>query len=337
VFIVAEIGINHNGDLSLAKEEILAAAEAGADSVKFQNYHTNDFLSDRSLSLTYKSQGRCTTEPQYDLFQRCELSLDDLIEIKEFCDTQGVLFHSTPTSSKGVDDLLSIGCSVLKNGSDYLTNLDLIRFMGQTGLPTVLSTGMSTLAEIDSAVRTYRETDNDKLILLHCTSAYPAPMEEVNLARLRTLRDAFAVPVGFSDHTTGTTAAIASVILGSCWLEKHFTLDRTLPGPDHWFSMNPEELRVLVDAVREAEKVTGSPAISPTTSEESSRKAFRLSCVAARNIESGDILTRDDICFRRPGDGLPPSLKPILIGMQAKALISKGQPITKEHLHEPVE
>jgi len=324
VFVVAEIGINHNGDMGLARESILAAAEAGADSVKFQNYKTEDFITDRNLIFEYRSQGKIIKEPQYDMFKRCELSVDQLAFLKEQCDLAGVLFHSTPTSIEGIHDLQEIGCELLKNGSDYLTNLRLIRAMGETGLMTILSTGMATISEIDEAVRVFRETGNDNLMLLHCTSSYPTPPEEVNLARLGALRNAFGVEVGFSDHTNGITAAVGATILGARWIEKHFTLSKDLPGPDHWFSMDAHELRVLVDSVRKAEKMMGSSAIFPTPSEALGRRDFRLSCVAVRNIEEGECVKYSDICFKRPGDGLAPLFDKALVGLEAKTKIKEG-------------
>lgn len=332
--IVAEIGINHNGDMELARESILAAAESGADSVKFQNYKTEDFITDRDLIFEYRSQGKYTQEPQYDMFKRCELNLDQLAYLKEQCDSAGVLFHSTPTSIEGIHDLQEIGCNILKNGSDYLTNLRLIRAMGETGLMTMLSTGMATLSEIDEAVRIFRETGNENLMLLHCTSAYPTPPEDVNLSRLRVLRDAFGVEVGFSDHTNGTSAAVGATMLGARWIEKHFTLSKDLAGPDHWFSMDPPELRVLVDSVREAEKMMGSSAIAPTPSEVLGRRAFRLSCVAVRDLEPGVRLQSADITFQRPGDGISPIHDKLLTGLRLTRAIKKGQQFKKEHFHE---
>jgi len=334
LFIVAEIGINHNGDMELARESIIAAAEAGADSVKFQNYRTEDFVADQNLLFEYRSQGKAIKESQYDMFKRCELSRDQLASLKETCDSVGVLFHSTPTSFEGIKDLQAIGCELLKNGSDYLTNLGLVRAMGETGLLTILSTGMATLSEIDEAVRTFRETGNQNLMLLHCTSSYPTPPEDVNLARIETLRSAFGVEVGFSDHTNGTIAAVGATVLGVRWIEKHFTLSRELPGPDHWFSMDPAELRVLVSSVREAEKMLGSSDIVPTPSEALGRRDFRLSCVAARDIEAGDRLASTDITFQRPGDGIPPAYADFFIGMCAKQLIPKGKQLKKEYFHD---
>jgi len=332
VFIVAEVGINHNGDMILARDSIFAAAEAGADSVKFQNYKTEDFITNRDLVFEYRSQGKSVKEPQYDLFKRCELTRDQLEYLKQQCDSAGVLFHSTPTSVEGIEDLRAIGCQLLKNGSDYLTNLGLVRAMGESGLKTVLSTGMATLSEIDDAVRAFRETGNQELLLLHCTSSYPTPADDVNLARISTLRQAFNVEVGLSDHTKGTTAAIGATILGARWIEKHFTLSKDLPGPDHWFSMDAPEMRQLVTSVREAEKMLGSSAVGPTPSESLGRRDFRLSCVAARDIEKGESIKRVDIAFQRPGDGFAPIYEGMLVGLKLAKAIKKGQSFKKEHL-----
>lgn len=333
-FIVAEIGINHNGDMGLAKESIIAAAESGANAVKFQNYKTEDFISNKNLKLTYRSQEKFIEESQYEIFKRCELNLEQLLILKEVADKAKVNFHSTPTSLDGIQDLKKIGCTILKNGSDYLTNLKLIREMGETGLLTVLSTGMSTLSEIDDAVRAFRETGNDKIILLHCTSSYPTNPEDVNLARINTLKKVFNVKVGFSDHTKGVTAAIGAVLLGSIWIEKHFTLDRSLTGPDHWFSMNPVELKNLVKSIRDAEKLVGNSQIIPTKNELKSREQFRLSCVASRDIESGSFLSTEDIVFQRPGDGIPPIYENFLLGKKIFHSIKKGQKYQKKHFNE---
>ena len=332
-FIVAEIGINHNGDMELAREMIFAAAKAGADSVKFQNYFTEDFISDRSLMFSYQSSGKRITESQYDMFKRCELGFSQLQFLKDTCDKAGVIFHSTPTSLIGIKQLLDVGCKILKNGSDCLTNLRLVRAMGESGLLTVLSTGMACLSEIEAAVQTFRATGNDNLILLHCTSAYPTPPDQVNLSRIKVLSDAFGVKVGFSDHSEGNIASVCASFLGAKWIEKHFTIDKTLPGPDHWFSMNSTELSSLVASIRSAEQLLGSSQISPTSAEQKSRTEFRLSCVAARDLVAGHQIKSDDITFHRPGDGISPLNEQFLCGSIIRQPILKGEKFTLSHLH----
>ena len=320
-FVVAEIGINHNGDLDLAKRTIDAAVDAGADSVKFQNYRTEDFIFDDSLSHTYVSQGTEVTESQYEMFKRYELTQEMLAELKHHCDRHNIIFHSTPTSNDGIRDLMNLGVPLLKNGSDYLTHLPLIRSMGKTGLPTVLSTGMATLTEIDYAVQAFRDTDNDQLILLHCTSSYPTPPDEINLRCMPTLQAAFDCLVGFSDHSEGTAAAIGAATLGACWIEKHFTLDKKLPGPDHVFSSDPQEFKSLVSGVRNVEASLGSPYIIPTKSEKLGRRSYRLSCVAKHAIAPGQVITETDITFQRPGTGIPPYEAKFILGRPAKLAI----------------
>jgi N,N'-diacetyllegionaminate synthase len=317
-FLVGEIGINHNGDIDLAKRTITAAVDAGADAVKFQNYRTEDFVANKSLAYEYISQGKTVIESQYEMFKRCELTKESLRELKAYCDSLNINFHSTPTSDSGIHDLIDIGTLILKNGSDYLTNLRLVLSMSKSGLPTVLSTGMATLAEIDDAVRTFRGTGNSQLILLHCTSAYPTPPDQVNLRRITSLASAFGCPVGFSDHTDGITSAIGAAALGACWIEKHFTLDKNLPGPDHRFSANPTEFKNLVVSIRTLEKNLGLSQISPTPSEQKSRYEFRLSCATDSILPAGHLLTEADISFQRPGNGIPPVQSYLLIGRRLK-------------------
>jgi N-acetylneuraminate synthase/N,N'-diacetyllegionaminate synthase len=324
-FIVAEIGINHNGDMDLAHRLIDAAADAETDAVKFQNYRTEDFILDRSLTYTYVSQGKTVVESQYEMFKRCELSSAALVALREHCDRRGVIFFSTPTSEEGVADLVRAGAPLLKNGSDYLLHVPLIREMARTGLPTVISTGMATFVEIDEAVRAFREAGGRDLILLHCVSSYPAPAEDVHLRKIKTLADTFGCPVGFSDHTSGIVATLGAVALGACLIEKHFTLDRNLPGPDHRFSADPAEFRSLVEAVRTVEKMLGEFAIGPAPSEISGRQEYRLSCVAARDLPAGHCLSESDIVFCRPGTGLPPRAVEWIVGRRLKSKVSAGK------------
>lgn len=320
VLIVAEIGLNHNGDMTLALDSIDAAAEAGADAVKFQNYRTEDFLRDRSLTYTYVSGGREVIESQFDMFKRCELNAEALAALKGRCDQRGILFCSTPTGRQGIDDLVAVGAPMLKNGSDFLNNTAVVRAMGETGLPTVLSTGMATLAEIDQSVTAFRRTGNENLILLVCTSLYPTPPEEAHVARVATLGRAFGCLAGFSDHTEGHAAAVSATCFGSCFLEKHFTLDRNLPGPDHRFSLDPRGLAELVAAVREGERAIGVATIGATASEKAAREGHRLSCIAARDLAAGATVRPEDVSFSRPATGLPPSMVELFAGR----ILSRG-------------
>ena len=331
-FLIAEIGINHNGDMALAEEMIRAAADAGADAVKFQNYRTEDFLSDRTLTYTYTSQGQEITEPQFDMFKRCELFCADLGRLKKCCDSAGVEFFSTPTSNEGIEDLKQVGASWLKNGSDYLGHLPLIREMARSGIPTILSTGMAVEEEITEAVAAFREAGGHDLVLLACTSAYPTPSDNLHLRRIPTLSQKYACPAGFSDHSAGWEAAVAAVCVGACMVEKHFTTDRHLPGPDQWFSSSPSEFAELVRRVREAETMLGKGKLQPSKAELASRENFRLSCTAVRALPAGHILRETDIVFRRPASGLPPSQVDQLLNRPLKIGIAGGVGLSLDHI-----
>lgn len=332
VYVVAEIGINHNGNMELARETIDAAIHSGVDAVKFQSYITEDFISDRQLTYKYFSQEVEVEEAQYDMFKRCELSIDDLHMLIAYSRDRGIDVHSTPTNVRGVQYLVESGVSVLKNGSDYLTHLPLVKAMAETGLPVVLSTGMATLSEIDDVVEIFRQAGNEQLILLHCTSSYPTAANEVNIQRVGTLAKTFGCLAGFSDHTKGTVASVMSVMMSSCWIEKHFTLDKSLPGPDHNFSCDPDEMNVLVRSVREAEKMQGRSSIYPTKSEQHSRENYRLSCVAKDNIASGKVLNAKDIAFRRPGNGFPPKELYLFEGRKLLKDIKRGDALSLDHI-----
>ena len=314
VFIVAEIGINHNGDMNLAKKMILAAKESGADAVKFQNYKTEDFILEKTVDYTYFSKGKEVTEKQFNMFKRYELSFNQLKELKNYCDDIDIIFFSTPTGKQGVDELIQLGVSVIKNGSDFLQNLPFIEELAKTGIPIVISTGMATLAQIDEAVRAFESAGGKDLTILQCVSLYPTPLEEVNLLKIPALKKAFGYPVGFSDHTEGSVAAIGAVTLGATFIEKHFTLSHDLEGPDHRFSSTPEEFKSYVDSIRKIEIALGKEKLTPTIRDQANSLHFQLSCVAKEGLNEDHILTDNDIAFSRPGDGLPPKMKPFLIG-----------------------
>ncbi|MEE8059477.1 MAG: N-acetylneuraminate synthase family protein [Pseudomonadales bacterium] len=331
VYIVAEIGINHNGDMDLAERTIIAAHTAGADAVKFQSYCTEDFISNRELMLEYQSQGQIHREPQYDLFKRCEIDGEKLLRLKHFCDDMGIDVHTTPTSQSGIDDLLAANINVIKNGSDYLGHIPLIRSMASTGLQVVLSTGMASAEEIQEAVDAYYDKADEKLILLHCTSSYPAPADSIHLRKMCQLRKQFGCLVGFSDHSNGSTATIAAVTMGACWIEKHFTLDKNLPGPDHWFSSDELEFKALVETIRCVEACLGSAELGYTDLEAQSRADFKLSCVANRDLSKCHQLDWEDIAFRRPGTGIKPANAYKIVGQVLKSNIQSGEPFTENN------
>ena len=331
-FIIAEIGINHNGDMDLACKTIDAAISSGADAVKFQNYKTSDFISSDSIMYEYTSAGRTIRENQYDMFLRYEMTDDDVRMVKNYCDLASIEFISTPTNIDGVGLLNSIGCKHVKNGSDFLGNLDLISAMAKSGMETIISTGMSTIGEIDEAVTAYRRAGGTELTLLHCTSLYPTPPSALNLRRIPILGDIFNCASGFSDHSEGIAAGVAAVCLGASVIEKHFTLDCNLVGPDHRISSNPSQFRELVDSIRICEAALGSPTFGYTPGELESREQFRLSVTCACDLAKGTVLLDEHLRLSRPGTGLAPIFRNAILGRKALKPLRKGQLISWEDL-----
>ncbi len=323
-FLAAEIGINHNGDVALAMECIAAAAESGADAVKFQNYRTEDFLSDRSLMYEYVNGGETIREPQFDMFKRCELSFDQLAGLADYAASKNIILFSTPSGLAGVRAIVELGLPLLKNASDSLTNLMLVRALGETGLPTVLSTGMATVEEMDAAVAAFRATGNESLVPTVCTSLYPTPLDLAHVRRVPALAARYDLPAGFSDHTDGTIAAITAVALGACFIEKHFTVDKTLRGPDHRFSASPQEFAELVKAVRGVEAVLGSPSLKPSDDEDEARRQFGISLCAARDLPAGHVIANEDIALFRPGTGLSAQQRNRIMGCTLLRPLARG-------------
>jgi N,N'-diacetyllegionaminate synthase len=324
-FIVAEVGINHNGELDKAFQMIEIAKKVGADAVKFQTFKTEEFVGDRNQLFTYRSQGREVTEPMYDMFKRYEFSKQQWLSIKQKCEEEGILFMSTPQNTTDLELLLELGIPAIKVGSDDFTNLPLLESYSKTGLPLIVSCGMANLAEVYQALQTIGALDGYPTILLLCTSQYPTPPEDANLSKIRSLMQSFPmIPIGFSDHTQGATASTVAVGLGATFFEKHFTLDHDLPGPDHWFSENPESLEVWVRQIRTAHKLMGNPVVRPTPKEEEMKVLARRSVVAISDIRQGDSLTNANIGLRRPGNGITPQLFSKVLGRKALTDIKQG-------------
>ena len=329
--IIAEVGLNHNGNYELARESVIAAAKAGADAVKFQNFLTEDFLSDKSILHTYKDGNKEITEPLFDICKRSEFKVEWLPALIKLCDELGVVFLSTPTSENGVDDLISHGVKYIKNGSDYLSHIPLLKYMASTDATIIISTGMAYQEEIDDAVNAILsvQPNKSKLVILHCTSSYPTSPENVNLKKIQTLQDRYQVSIGFSDHTEGWEAAVQAVTLGATVVEKHFTLDKNLPGPDHWFSSDYEEFKELVQQIRLAESRMGMSALEPANSEIQVRDQWRLGLVWDKNIIVGSNITTKDIVIRKPATGLRPKELDFVIGCKAVRNCKKGEPVLK--------
>ena len=329
-FIVAEVGINHNGDVNSAKKMIDVAKECGVDAVKFQTFIAEEFVSNPDETYTYKSQGKLVTESMLKMFKRYEFSEGEWKEIFNYCKNMNIICFSTPQNPSDLDFLLKIvDLLIIKVGSDDLTNLELLKYYASKNKPMIISAGMAFISEIEDAIEIIREKGNNDLVVLHCISSYPTEAEEVNLRRMLTIRQAFDVAVGFSDHTIGNIAATAAIALGAKVIEKHFTLDKNLPGPDHWFSSDPKELSQLVQAIRYTEKSLGNYVIKPTP-KEIEMKIARRSIVAARDIKKGEIITPEALCVKRPGTGLPPKFINYILKKEAKINIKKNELITFE-------
>lgn len=306
-FIVAEAGVNHNGNLTLAKELIDVAAKAGADAVKFQTFRTDALVSRAAPKAAYQREATGAGEGQAAMLRPLELGSEQHVELRDRCAKRGIVFFSTPFDAVSVDLLDSLGVPLFKIPSGEITNLPFLRHVAVKGRPVILSTGMATLDEVAQAVTAVRESGDPPLALLHCVSAYPAPASEMNLRAMDTLRERFGSPVGLSDHTLGIEVALAAVALGASIIEKHFTLDKNLPGPDHRASLDPGELAALVRGIRLVEAALGDGEKRPMPSEADARQVVRKSLVAARVIRAGESLTADAIAVKRPGTGISPA------------------------------
>lgn len=329
-FIVAEAGINHNGERAKALKMVHVAKAAGADAIKFQTFKADEFVGDPAQTITYHSQGREVTESMLEMFRRYELPREVWFALQVECERAGIIFLSTPQNRSDLDLLLEIGIPAIKVGSDDFTNLPLLVDYARTSLPLVLSCGMSDLAEAYQALEAVGALDGYPTILLLCTSQYPTPPEDVNLLKLHTLQATFSMVVtGFSDHTQGPLASSLAVGLGACFFEKHFTLDHDLPGPDHWFAENPDDLTEWVDSIRRAHVMLGSATVRPTFLERTNKKEFQRRLVAARDIAAGTVLDADSVTLRRipAGRGLPPAFLSYLLGKPAPRAYRRGDPI----------
>jgi N-acetylneuraminate synthase/N,N'-diacetyllegionaminate synthase len=325
-YCVAEVGINHNGDIALAKRMIEVAKKAGADAVKFQTFKAEEFCGDPEQTFTYQSRGQSVTGSMLEMFKRYEFAPQQWREIKAHCDRVGITFFSTPQNRSDLDLLMSIGVPAIKVGSDDFTNLPLLRSYAIENLPLILSCGMSDLAEVHQALEAAGWFERKPVALLLCTSQYPTPPQDVNIRKLTTLQQAFSgLLVGFSDHTQGPLAASLAVALGARVFEKHFTLDHDLPGPDHWFSEQPSGLAEWIVTVRTADLMRGSPIVRPTQAEQRMRILARRSVVALRDIAASELLNEGNIGIRRPGGGLPPAMIDRLYGLAATRTIRCGQ------------
>ena len=314
VYIIAEIGVNHNGNIDIAKQLILAAQKAGCNCVKFQTYKTEELVTEYANKAKYQIENtKKAQETQFQMLKKLELKYEDFSVLKQFCQDLGIDFLSTPFDKESVDLLEKLGVTQYKVSSGDLTNKPLLQYIAAKGKKIMLSTGMATLDEIKDAIQWINEMDNEKIILFHCTSNYPAPLDSVNMNAMLTLKKEFPYPVGYSDHTEGIEISMMAAAMGAVVIEKHFTLDKKMEGPDHKASVEPNELAALVQNIRKIEKAFGTSDKMPTPAEFATRDVARKSLVFARDLKKGQYLTQQDLKCKRPGTGIPPKYYDVLI------------------------
>lgn len=319
-YVIAEIGANHNGDLVLAKKMIDMAIECGADAVKFQSWSNSSLIAKEEYDRN-QSYDDCKKKHFGSLLEMVDkyaLSHEGHIELKKYCDEIGVDFCSTPFSEDEADMLEELGVPFFKVASMDITNLRLIKHVARKGKPVIISTGMASMAEIDNAVKAIEAEGNTDISILHCISIYPPAMEDVNLNNIRMLQQAYDYPIGFSDHSVGSALPLASVALGSCIIEKHFTTDKGLPGWDHAVSADPEELKIICQESKNIQIALGSTQRIVSSAEQGKKSKFRRSIVVTKDLDEGHLITEADICFKRPGTGIPPEMELMVVGRKLR-------------------
>jgi len=331
-FIIAEAGVNHNGDVDKAFELIRVAKRAGADCVKFQTFKAERVVTQSAPKASYQMRVSDPAESQLSMLKKLELSEDAYADLIALCDREGIIFTSTPYNEEDIEFLDSLGVPLLKSASIHIAEPRFLQRMAETGRPLVVSTGMATWDEIDEAVRAIRSTGNENFVLLQCTTNYPSRLADTNLRAMVSMRERFDCNVGYSDHTQSHAPCIGSIALGACVVEKHLTLDRAMSGPDHLTSESPEEFATLVTSIREMEVAMGSPEKAPTEAERANMPGMRRSIVARRAIAKGSPIEDDDLTCRRPLSGIPPREWEQLLGRIALRDIPAGEMLERSAL-----
>ena len=330
VFVIAEAGVNHNGDLSIARRLIDVAVEAGADAVKFQSFKAESLVTPAAPKAEYQTRTTSIDESQLEMLRKLELSESDHRELSSYCRERGIIFLSTPFDEESADFLDTLPVPAFKISSGDLTNIEFLEHVARKKKPLILSTGMANLAEVRDGVTTVNAAGCDQIVLLHCVTDYPADPFDVNLRAMQTLRDTFKVPAGFSDHTEGIEVALAATALGAAVIEKHFTLDRHQPGPDHRASLEPQELQAFVRGIRLVESSLGNGEKVPTPREIETAKVARRSLVAAHEIPASTVVERTMIALKRPGTGMPPAQLNLILGKTTRVRIASGALLTPD-------
>lgn len=305
-FIIAEAGVNHNGNIDLAKKLIDKASESGADAVKFQSFKAEKLATKHARKAKYQEDTTGVEENQFQMIKKLELDYEKHQELIDYCKLKDIMFLSSPFDLESIDLLNKLGLKIFKIPSGEITNLPYLEKIGTLNKRVILSTGMSNLSDIEGALEVLQNSGTTDITILHCNTEYPTPIEDVNLLAMNTIRESFKLPVGYSDHTLGIEVPIAAVALGASVIEKHFTLDKTMEGPDHRASLEPHELKDMVDKIRNIEKALGSGIKKPSNSELKNINVARKSIVASKYIQKGDIFTEDNISIKRPGNGISP-------------------------------
>jgi N,N'-diacetyllegionaminate synthase len=327
VFIIAEAGVNHNGSVELAKKMIDAAVISGADAIKFQTFRAEKLASLSAPKAQYQMKNDSTSETQFEMLKKLQLSDDSFKELFWYCQKKGILFLSSPFDKESVDLLVDLGAKIIKIPSGEITNLPYLRKIGRLNKRLIVSTGMAYLKEIEDTLKvlTGYGTRKENVTILHCNTQYPTPVEDVNLNAMLTLRDTLCVNIGYSDHTPGIEIAIAAVALGASVIEKHFTLGKDMDGPDHRASLEPDELKTMVNAIRNVEKAFGNGFKEPSPSELENRNIVRKSIIAYEDIKKGDLFTENNIATKRPATGISPFEWDHVIGQFAKRDFTKDE------------
>ena len=323
-FIIAEAGVNHNGDIRLAKKLIDVAKDAGADAVKFQTFKAEGVVTASTNSTDYAKKNIGRNISQMQMMKSLELNYDDFEKLKKYCDKKEIIFLSTPHSFDAIDFLENL-IPAYKFGSGDITNIPALKHAASKGKPIILGTGMSTLDEVKHAINAIKSEGNEQIVVLHCTTNYPCPFKEVNLRAMITMQKELDCLVGYSDHTLGILVPIVATALGATVIEKHFTIDKSLPGPDHKASLEPDELKNMITEIKKTEKVLGRLDKKPTESEKEIMKFVRKSIIAKKDIEKGSVINEDKIIIKRPGTGLKPSDLDKIIGKKANRHILKDE------------
>ena len=320
VFIIAEVGVNHNGSIELAKKLIDVAVEAGVDAVKFQTFKADKLVSLSAQKAEYQIENTSNDESQYEMIKKLELGFNEFRELKKYCEQNKIMFLSTPFDNESIEFLNNLGLEIFKIPSGEITNLPYLRDIGKLNKKVILSTGMSNIGEIENALDVLIEAGTKKvnITVLHANTMYPTPIEDVNLKAMQTIQSAFDIKVGYSDHTLGIEIPMVAVAMGASIIEKHFTLDRNLQGPDHKASLEPNELKAMVKAIRDIEVALGDGIKKPSQSEISNINIARKSIVAKKNIKKGEVFTKNNLTVKRPGNGISPMRWDEIVGTVAQ-------------------